>query len=42
MADIAQMKKIVPRITCEIAFGQDVCELVFGGDVTDLNFGVQS
>ena len=38
MADIEQMKKIVPLITCEIPFGQHVCELMFGVNVTDLNF----
>ena len=41
MADIAQMKKIVPLITCETPFRQHVCELVFGVNVTDLNFWVQ-
>ena len=41
MADIEQMKKIVPLITCEIPFGQDDCELVFGVNVTDLKFSVQ-
>ena len=41
MADIKQMKKIVPLITCEIPFSQHVCELMFGVNVTDLNFGVQ-
>ena len=41
MADIEQMKKIVPLITCEIAFNQHVCELVFGVNVTHLNFWVQ-
>ena len=41
MADIEQMKKLVPLITCEIPFGQHVCELMFGVNVTDLNFGVQ-
>ena len=39
MADIKQMKKIVPLITCEIPFSQHVCELMFGVNVTDLNFG---
>ena len=29
-ADIEQMKKIVPLITCEIPFGQNISELVFG------------
>ena len=37
-----QMKKIVPFITCEIPFGQNVCELVFGVNVTDLDLGVHS
>ena len=41
MADLEQMKKIVPTITCEIPFSQNVCELVFGVSVTDLNLGVQ-
>ena len=36
MADIEQMKKIVPLITCEIPFSQHVCELIFGVNVTDL------
>ena len=36
MADIAQMKKIVPLITCEIPFGQNVCELLFGVNVKGL------
>ena len=39
MDDVEQMKKIVPHITCEVSFGQDVCELVFGVDVPDLNIG---
>ena len=41
IADIEQMKKIVPLITCEIPFSQNVCELMFGVNVTDLNFGIQ-
>ena len=32
---------MIPLITCEISFGEDVCELVFGVDVFDLDFGVQ-
>ena len=32
---------MIPLITREISFGQDVCELVFGVDVFDLDFGVQ-
>ena len=39
MADIEQLKKIVPLITCEVSFCQNVCELVFGVNVTDLDFG---
>ena len=41
MADVEQMKKIVPFVTCEITFGQNVCELMFGFDVPDLNFRIQ-
>ena len=41
MADIEQMKKIVPLVTCKTTFSQHVRELVFGVNVTDLNFGVQ-
>ena len=41
MADVEQMKKIVPFITCDITFGQNVCELMFGIDVTNLNLGIQ-
>ena len=41
MADVEQMKKIVPFITCEITFGQYVCELMFGVDVPNLNLGIQ-
>ena len=41
MADIKQSQQMIPLITCEIPFGQDVCELVFGVDVFDLDFGVQ-
>ena len=36
MADIEQMKKIVPLITCEIPFSQNVSELMFGAIVTNL------
>ena len=41
MADVEQMKKIVPFISCEITFGQNVCELMFGVNVPNLNLGVQ-
>ena len=33
MADVEQMKKMVPIVTCEITFGQHVCELMSGIDV---------
>ena len=33
MADVKQVKKIVPLITCEIPFCQYVCKLVFGVNV---------
>ena len=36
MANIEQMKKIIPLITREISCGQDVCELVFGVNASDL------
>ena len=35
MADIEQMKKFVPLITCEISSGQNVGELMFGVRVKD-------
>ena len=41
MANIEPIRKIVPFITREITFGQDVCELVFGVNVTDWDFGVR-
>ena len=41
MADVEQMKKIVPFVTCEITCGQNVCELVLGINVPNLNLGVQ-
>ena len=41
MADVEQMKKIVPFVTCEISFGQNVCELVFGVNVSNLNFRIK-
>ena len=42
MADIKQGQQMIPFITCEIPFRQDVCELVFGVDVFDLDLGVQT
>ena len=41
MADIEQMKKIVPLITCAIPFSPHVCELVFGVNVTHVNFRIE-
>ena len=41
MADVKQTQQMIPLITCEIPFGQDVCELVSGVDVFDLDFRVQ-
>ena len=41
MADIEQMKEIVPFIMCETSCGQHVCELVFGVSIFDFDFGVQ-
>ena len=41
MTDIEQMKKTVPFVTCETAFGQYVCEMMFGVNVSNLNFWVQ-
>ena len=35
MADIEQIKNVVPFIMREITFGQDVCDLVFGVNVTE-------
>ena len=40
MADVEQMKKIVPFVTCEITSGQNACELVFGVNVPNLNFRI--
>ena len=41
MVDIEQMKKIVPIITCEISFGQNVCEFMSGINVSNQNFGIK-
>ena len=41
MANVKQIQQMIPLITCEIPFGQDVCVLVFGVDVFDLDFEVQ-
>ena len=39
MANIEQAQQMIPLITCETSFGQDVSELVFGVDVFDLDLG---
>ena len=41
MANIKQAQQMIPLITREIPFGQNVGKLVFGVDVFDLDFGVQ-
>ena len=41
MADVEQMKKIVPFVTCDIIFGQNVCELTCGINVSNLTFGIK-
>ena len=41
MADVEQMKKIVPFVTCVITFGQNVCKLMFGINVSNLNFKIK-
>ena len=38
MADVEQLKKIVPLTTCEIPSGQNVCELMFGVNVSEAEF----
>ena len=40
MADVEQMKKSIPFVTCEITFGQNVCELMFGINVSNLVFRI--
>ena len=42
MADVKQIKKIVPLIACEISFCQYVCNMVLGVDILDLNFWIQN
>ena len=36
--DIGETQQVVPLITRETAFCQNVCELVFGFDTLDLDF----
>ena len=39
--DIVPTEKMIPLITGEIAFRQNVCELVLGINIFDLDFGTQ-
>ena len=41
MADVEQTKNIIPFVTSEITFGQNVCELMFGISVSNLNFRIK-
>ena len=41
MANVKQAQQMIPLITCEISFGQNVSKLVFGVDVLDLDLGIQ-
>ena len=41
MANIEQAQQMIPLITRETSFGQNVSKLVFGVDVCDLDFGIQ-
>ena len=41
MANIKQSQQMIPFVTCETSFGQNVGELVFGDNVFDLDLGVQ-
>ena len=41
MDNVKQAQQMIPLITCETTFGQDVSKLVFGFDVFDLDFGIQ-
>ena len=41
VANVEQTQKIVPFVTFEISFCQQVSNLVFGVDILDLNLGIQ-
>ena len=41
MANVKQIQQMIPFITCETSFGQNLSKLVFGVDVFDLDFGIQ-
>ena len=40
MANVEQAQQMIPLITRETSFGQNVSELVFGVDAFDLDFGI--
>ena len=42
VADVEQMKKNIPFVTCEITCSQNVCELMFGVNVPDLKLGINN
>ena len=41
MANTKQAQQMIPLITRETSFGQNVSKLVFGVDVFDLDLGIQ-
>ena len=41
MADIKQGQQMIPLITCETSFGQNVSKLVFGVDIFDFDLRIQ-
>ena len=41
MANIEHSQQMIPFVTCEMSFGQNVRKLVFGVDVLGLDFWVQ-
>ena len=41
MTNVKQAQQMVPFITRETSFGQNVRKLAFGVDVFDLDFGIQ-
>ena len=41
MANAKQAQQMIPLITRETSFGQNVSKLVFGVDVFDLDLGIQ-
>ena len=39
--DVEKTWKVVPFITCEVSFGEDICEMVLGINIFDLDLWVQ-